>query len=159
MDKPTFVYTSYIKTTPEQLWRALTEPAFTSRYWSTTFETDWEVGSRMTWVNHGVTIADDAQVVLEADPFRRLSYTWHTMTPELGARFSFDDDLIERTAAEPRSKATFEIEALDGEVRLTVTHDGFEPGSAMFGLISGGWPHVISDLKTLLETDALVAVG
>ena len=49
MDKPSFVYTTYIQTTPERLWQALTEPAFTERYWGITFDTDWKVGSPMTW--------------------------------------------------------------------------------------------------------------
>ncbi len=74
MDKPSFVYTTYIKTTPEQLWKALTEPAFTERYWNITFDTDWKAGSRMTWHQRGVTIADADQVVVESDPYRRLSY-------------------------------------------------------------------------------------
>src|SRR3954463_16350146 len=82
MDKPSFVYTTYIRTPPERLWQALTEPAFTERYWGLTFETDWKPGSRYTLHQFGLSIADDEQVVLEADPYRRLSYTWHTITPE-----------------------------------------------------------------------------
>src|SRR3954466_10878856 len=72
MTKPSFVYTTYIRTTPEELWQALTEPSFTERYWRLTFETDWQPGSPMTWKQFGVTIADPGQVVLEAEPFRRL---------------------------------------------------------------------------------------
>src|SRR5687767_2857143 len=83
MEKPTFVYKTYINTTPERLWQALTEPAFTRRYWNTTLESDWKVGSTITWDNQGVRIEDPAQVVLECEPFRRLSYSWHTFTPEL----------------------------------------------------------------------------
>src|SRR3954464_13431835 len=70
MDKPSFVYTTYIRTTPERLWQALTEPAFTERYWGLTFETDWQEGSPVTWRNRGVTIAAPKQVVLEAEPPR-----------------------------------------------------------------------------------------
>ena len=81
MDAPTFVYTTYIRTTPQKLWQALTEPAFTRRYWATEFTTDWSVGSPMTWDNHGVLISDPEQVVLEAEPYSRLSYTWHAITP------------------------------------------------------------------------------
>jgi uncharacterized protein YndB with AHSA1/START domain/DNA-binding transcriptional ArsR family regulator len=158
MSTPPFVYTTYIKTTPEQLWQALTDPAFTSRYWSTTFETDWQVGSTMTWDNHGVEIADPAQVVLEAEPYRRLSYTWHTFTPELAARFGISDEVVAKAGEETRSKVTFEIEPLEQEVKLTVVHDGFDPDSVILGMISGGWPQVLSHLKTLLET-AAVAVG
>src|SRR3954453_16836141 len=83
MDRPSFVYTTYVRTTPEQLWQALTDPAFTQRYWGARFRTDWQLGSTMTWEQRGVTVADPEQVVLESEPYRRLSYTWHTFTPEL----------------------------------------------------------------------------
>ena len=66
--------------------------------------------------------------MLEAEPYRRLSYTWHTFTPEWADAFDLTDETRERLAAEPRSKVTFEIEPLDGEqVKLTVVHDGLEP--------------------------------
>ena len=68
MTKPAFVYTTYVHATPERLWQALTDPAFTQRYWRTSLHTDWQVGSTMTWENHGVTIEDPEQVVLEAEP-------------------------------------------------------------------------------------------
>jgi uncharacterized protein YndB with AHSA1/START domain/DNA-binding MarR family transcriptional regulator len=152
MDRPTFAYTTYIKTTPERLWQALTDPAFTERYWRTSLETDWQVGSTMTWHMRGVTIADAEQVVLESEPYRRLSYTWHTVTPELAKVHDLSDEVVAKVALEGRSKVTFEIEPLDDVCKLTVVHDGFEAGSAMRELISGGWPHVLSELKTLLET-------
>jgi DNA-binding transcriptional ArsR family regulator/uncharacterized protein YndB with AHSA1/START domain len=153
MQKPSFAYTTYIKTTPERLWQALTEPAFTQRYWRTTFETDWQVGSTMTWQNQGVKIADPEQVVLESEPYRRLSYTWHTFTPELSeVHEQLTEEVIAKAAAEARSKVTFEIEQLDEMCKLTVVHDGFEPGSTVMELVSGGWPRVLSELKTLLET-------
>jgi DNA-binding transcriptional ArsR family regulator/uncharacterized protein YndB with AHSA1/START domain len=153
MQKHSFAYTTYIKTTPERLWQALTEPAFTERYWNTTFETDWKVGSAMTWHNHGVTIVDPEQVVLESEPYRRLSYTWHTFTPELAEVHEvLTDEVLAEAAAEGRSKVTFEIEPLDGLCKLAVVHEGFAPGSTVLELITGGWPHVLSDLKTLLET-------
>ena len=153
MQKPSFAYTTYIKTTPERLWQALTEPAFTERYWKTTFETDWQVGSTITWHMQGLTIADPEQVILESEPYRRLSYTWHTFVPELAEiHDQLSDDVVSRAAAEARSKVTFEIEPLDELCKLTVVHDGFEPESTVVGLVSGGWPHVLSELKTLLET-------
>ena len=64
----------------------------------------------MTWNNHGVLITDPEQVVLESDPYRRLSYAWHTVTPELAKRFGWDDDLYAKIAGEPRSTVTFEID-------------------------------------------------
>jgi len=153
MDKPRFVYATYISTTPERLWQALTEPAFTKRYWETSFITDWAKGSPMTWDNHGVVITDPEQVVIESDPFRRLSYTWHTMTPELAERFGWDPDFSAKIASEPRSTVTFQIEpAGEGVVKLTVVHDGFGPDSTIAEMVSVGWPAVISSLKTLLET-------
>jgi DNA-binding transcriptional ArsR family regulator/uncharacterized protein YndB with AHSA1/START domain len=153
MDKPRFVYATYISTTPERLWQALTEPAFTKRYWETSFITDWAKGSPMTWDNHGVVITDPEQVVIESDPFRRLSYTWHSMTPELAERFGWDADFSAKIASEPRSTVTFQIEpAGEGVVKLTVVHDGFGPDSTIAEMVSVGWPAVISSLKTLLET-------
>ena len=152
MDKPSFVYTTYIRTTPERLWQALTEPAFTRRYWGATFETDWKAGSPMTWEQFGSTSADPEQVVLVSEPFRRLSYSWHTFTPELLESLDFTVEARERIAAEERSKVTFELEPLGDLVKLTVVHDGFEPGSVVASLVTEGWPGILSSLKTLLET-------
>src|SRR3954447_7271014 len=70
-----FAYTTYINTTPEKLWQALTEPAFTRQYWGVTFETDWKKGAPMTWAERGAKTSDPEQVVLESEPYRRLSYT------------------------------------------------------------------------------------
>jgi uncharacterized protein YndB with AHSA1/START domain len=160
MQKHSFAYTTYIRTTPERLWQALTEPAFTERYWRMTFETDWQVGSTMIWNNHGVTIADPEQVVLESEPYRRLSYTWHTFTPELReVHERLTEEVLVKAAGEARSKVTFEIEPLGELCKLTVVHDGFEPGSTVMELVSGGWPRVLSDLKTLLETGQTLAAG
>lgn len=152
-----FVYTTYIRTTPQRLWQAITDPAFTSRYWEVTFDTDWQVGSTMTWSRQGVVMADPAQVVLEADPYRRLSYTWHTFTPEFAKSVELAEDLREQLAAEPRSKVTFDLEQVGDLVKLTVVHDGFAPGSALPGMVGQGWPHLLSDLKTLLETGRTMA--
>ena len=154
MSKPEFVYTTYISTTPERLWQALTDPAFTRRYWNSAFDTDWQPGSAMTWDNQGVRIADPEQVVLEADPYRRLSYTWHTFTPELATAIHLDEETYRQAAAEARSKVTFEIEPAGQQVKLTVVHDGFEPGSVVLQSVSTGWPQVLSGLKTLLESGA-----
>jgi uncharacterized protein YndB with AHSA1/START domain/DNA-binding transcriptional ArsR family regulator len=152
MNKPSFVYTTYIQTTPERLWEALTNPAFTERYWDVTFQTDWQPGSEMVWVNKGVRIADSGQVVLEAEPYSRLSYTWHTFTPELARAVGTSEETFAAADAEPRSKATFEIEPAGSAVKLTVIHDDLVPGGTVARMISGGWPQVLAKLKTLLET-------
>jgi DNA-binding transcriptional ArsR family regulator len=161
MSRPEFVYTTYIRTTPEQLWRGLTDPAFTRRYWGLAWESDWTPGSAVTLRldKDNVAIADPAQVVLESAPCRRLSYTWHSFTPEWAAAYDVSDDHLAKVAAEPRSKVTFDIEPLGDYVRLTVVHDGFEPGSAVLPGITQGWPLVISSLKTLLETGDVLPAG
>jgi uncharacterized protein YndB with AHSA1/START domain/DNA-binding transcriptional ArsR family regulator len=156
---PAFVYTTFIQTTPEQLWQALTDPAFTRRYWGVAFETDWRPGSTMVWEENGHRTADPGQVVLEAEPHRRLAYTWHTPTPEWAAAAGVDDETLATLAAETRSRVTFEIEPFGQTVKLTVVHDDFPSGSTMRAMVSTGWPHLLSDLKTLLETgDTLPAV-
>ncbi|WP_086821004.1 metalloregulator ArsR/SmtB family transcription factor [Allokutzneria sp. NRRL B-24872] len=147
-----FSYTTYIRTTPERLWQALTDPAFTSRYWGERFETDWKKGSAMTWVSDKTRISDPDQVVLEAEPHRRLSYTWHTFTPEFVAAYDIDAETAAKMTAESRSKVTFDLEQEGELVKLTVLHDGFEPDSVVLGMIGGGWPSLLSSLKTLLET-------
>jgi uncharacterized protein YndB with AHSA1/START domain/DNA-binding transcriptional ArsR family regulator len=151
-----FVYTTYISTTPERLWQALTDPSFTRRYWGVAFESDWTAGSTMTLIldQGGVTIADPDQVVIESEPYRRLAYTWHTFTPEWAQAYGFSDELRAKVASEPRSKVTFEIEPVGQQVKLTVVHDGFEPGSAVLEGVREGWPTIMSSLKTLLETGA-----
>src|SRR3954468_11373374 len=148
VDRPSFVYIAYIKTTPERLWQALTEPAFTERYWGMVLHSDWRTGSRYVLNQFGLTIADEEQGVLEAEPYRRLSYTWHAVTPEWADALDLSDEARERLAAEPRSTVTFEIEPLDDEqVKLTVVHDGLAPDGLMASLISNGWPRVLSNLK------------
>jgi uncharacterized protein YndB with AHSA1/START domain/DNA-binding transcriptional ArsR family regulator len=147
-----FVYTTYIRTTPERLWQALTEPAFTLRYWGVEFESDWKVGSTMAWKQGGITIEDPEQVVLESDPHRRLAYSWHTFTPEFAKAFGLSDEELARAAAEPRSKVTFDIEQAGEMVKLTIVHSGFKPGSGVRESVSQGWPELLSNLKTLLET-------
>jgi DNA-binding transcriptional ArsR family regulator/uncharacterized protein YndB with AHSA1/START domain len=152
MAKPSFVYTTYIRSTPEQVWKGLTDPSFTRRYWNMTFETDWRVGSPMVWTHHGVVIEDPEQKVLAADPFTHLSYTWHSMPPELADHVGFGPDELARWDAEPRSTATFDIEDGDPFVKLTVTHETSQPDSLVLSKVSGGWPMVLAALKTLLET-------
>jgi uncharacterized protein YndB with AHSA1/START domain len=147
-----FIYTSYIDSTPERVWQALTDPVFTKQYWGTSFDTDWKVGSEMVWHYNGVTIADPAQQVVTFEPYTRLAYTWQTISAELAKEVGFSDELTAQLNAERRSTVTFELEPSGNKVKLTVIHRGFEPGSAMLESISGGWPMVISSLKTLLET-------
>ena len=148
MSKPTFVYTTYIRTTPEQLWKGLTDPAFTKRYWNTTFETDWQVGSPMVWDNQGVRIDDPEQVVLECRPVHPpVVHVAHRSRTELadavglqrraaddaGRRASVDGDLRHRGPAahgeadrDPRDRRSRQPRALDGERRLAAGPGGAE---------------------------------
>jgi uncharacterized protein YndB with AHSA1/START domain/DNA-binding transcriptional ArsR family regulator len=161
MDKPSFVYTTFIRSTPERVWQALTDPAFTERYWGLALDSDWKPGSTITLRQWGLSIADPNQVVLEAEPYRRLAYTWHTFTSEWQDKAAelvgFPKEFLARVAAEPRSKVAFEIDDLGEFVKLTVIHDGFEPGSKVLETISQGWPHILSNLKTLLETGSTLS--
>lgn len=153
-----FLYVTYIRTTPEQLWRALTEPAFIRRYFGGGGpESAWQVGSPIQWK---MSAADDDhdwdQQVLEADPYRKLSYSWHNYQPEMAALFGWSDDQLAELRKERRSKVTFEIEPAGAAVKLTVLHDDFEPGSEMLKGISQGWPMILSNLKSVLETDEVL---
>ncbi|MBF9127631.1 metalloregulator ArsR/SmtB family transcription factor [Plantactinospora sp. S1510] len=153
MSEPEFVYTTFINATPERVWQALTDPAFTSRYWGVSFESDWQVGSEVVWgLPKGVRLVDPAQVVLEAEPYRRLAYTWHSLSPEFAKAYDMDPAEVAKLAEEPRTRVSFEIEPHGKVVRLTVVHGGFASGSALRDSIGGGWSELLSSLKTLLET-------
>ncbi|MFI1991196.1 ArsR/SmtB family transcription factor [Actinoplanes sp. NPDC020271] len=153
-----FVYTTYIATTPAKLWEALTSPAFTSQYWGVSFDSDWTAGSPITWKIGDLTIADPEQVVLESVPGSRLSYTWHSFTPEFAAKHGFSPEWLAAVTAERRSTVTFDLEQVGELVRLTVTHDGFDDGSTILGQVSQGWPAILSSLKTYLETGSPLPV-
>lgn len=155
MDKPDFLYTTYIRTTPEKLWQALTDPVFTARWWTdTTLHSDWEVGSPVRWEHHGVTLDDPEQVVIESDPPRRLSYTWHSFTPEWAEAVGFTQEVLDEISTERRSTVSFDLEPVGDTVKLTVMHFGFQPASTVLGMISGGWPQLLPGLKALLEQEA-----
>jgi uncharacterized protein YndB with AHSA1/START domain/DNA-binding transcriptional ArsR family regulator len=159
MAETEFVYTTYIKTTPEQLWRALTEPAFTMQYWGNALHSDWQVGSPILRQSGPDGEPEDlGEVVLEADPYRRLAYTWHTFQPEHAEFFGWSEERLAELQKEKRSRVAFDIEPAGSKVKLTVTHDDLEPDGVMLQAISGrlprsgGWPELLADLKTLLET-------
>jgi uncharacterized protein YndB with AHSA1/START domain/DNA-binding transcriptional ArsR family regulator len=155
-----FVYTTYINTTPDRLWSALTDPTFTKRYWGVSLISDWRQGSTVTWeMDRNVTVADPEQVVLASDPPHKLSYTWHTLTPEFLAAYPDETETMRHAASERRSKVTFEIEPVGKLVKLTVTHDDFEPDSVILAGVSQGWPAILASLKTLLETGEPLALA
>jgi uncharacterized protein YndB with AHSA1/START domain len=138
MQMPGFVYVTYIKTTPERLWDALTSSEFSRRYWfGTELRSDWRVGSSLALVMDGTTT--DVGDILEADRPRRLAYT-------------FKHILREELRAEPATKVVFVLEPHGDLVKLTLTHEGFVEGSKLLDGISKGWPAILSSLKSLLES-------
>ena len=138
---------------PEKLWQALTDPTFTDRYWGGGPSSDWKVGSPVLWRStSGQPFKDHGQVVLEADPYRKLSYSWHNYRQEHAAMFGWTEEVMSELVKEQISKVTFELEPMGTSVKLTVVHDGFEGNTEMLKGISQGWPQILSRLKTLLET-------
>ncbi len=134
-----FVYVTYIRTTPAKLWKALTEPQFIRQYWfDTTIECDWKKGSPWKMVGADGTLTDTGEI-LEIDPPRRMVIRWrHEWKPEL--------------KAEGWSRCTMELEPVDRAVKLTISHEIDRPDSKLITAVSGGWPSILSNLKSLLET-------
>jgi uncharacterized protein YndB with AHSA1/START domain len=138
MSKPEFVYVTYIETTAEKLWQALTDGDFTERYWfGMRLRSDWKPGSTFEMVRGDGSVSDAGKVV-ECDPPRRLAYTFVKPSDE------YKDDVP--------ALATFTLQPYGKLVKLTLTHEGFAKGSKFFKGISGGWPAILSNLKSLLET-------
>jgi len=138
MSKPVFVYVTYIASTPDKVFKALTSSEATGKFWfGNTATSDWKVGSPVEFHREGRLILHGK--ILENDPPRRLSYTFH---PQHDAQF----------AGEQPSRAVFELEQQKNQVKLTVTHDDFAEHSKVFASISNGWPLVLSNLKSFLET-------
>jgi uncharacterized protein YndB with AHSA1/START domain len=137
MSKPEFVYTTYIETSVEKLWQALTDGDFTERYWfGHRVASDWKVGSPYRFAKQGTSTIEGK--VLISEPPNKLAYTWDPCSA---------DAKRERT-----SRVTFDLEPRGNVVKLTVTHDNLDEGGKTFRDISGGWPMVIASLKSLLET-------
>jgi hypothetical protein len=104
-----------------------------------------------TWVEPPLEIEHPAQVILESDLDRRLSFTFHTFVPELADVHPSLREELAKCATETRSRVTFDIEPEGDQVKLTVVHEGFAPDSTVRGMISQGWPHKLADLKSGLE--------
>lgn len=142
MAKSTFVYVSYIRTTPERLWAALTDADFMTQYWfGTRCESEWTAGSVWRMVQRDGRITDAGEIV-EAERPRRLVIRWaHQDKPEL--------------KAEGASLCTIELEPSGSTVKLSITHTIERDPSKLIVAVSGGWPKVISNLKSLLETGSV----
>ncbi|WP_405926884.1 ArsR/SmtB family transcription factor [Streptomyces sp. NBC_00035] len=137
-DKPTFVYVTYIRSTPEKVWDALTDAELTAAYWGHSNVSDWQPGSR--WEHRrtdGSGIADVVGIVVESDRPTRLVATW--AAPE------------DEGQEDKYSRVTYDIQPHADIVRLTVTHEDLTDEGALND-VSSGWPAVLSNLKSLLET-------
>jgi uncharacterized protein YndB with AHSA1/START domain len=141
MSKSSFVYVTYIRTTPEKLWQALIDPEFTRKYWFQAWqESEWKPGA--SWrlmVPDGR--ATDTGEVLEIEPHRRLVLSW---------RNEFKPELL----AEGYSRLTYLLEEQGDTVKLTVMHEIDVPKSKLIEAVSNGWPRILSSLKSLLESGA-----
>ena len=143
---PDFVFAAYIRATPEAVWRAITETDFTLRYfYGSAVESDWRPCSP-----YRMTIDGELQIegeIVEADRPRRLVQTWHGVWDEA-------------MAADAPTTVTWEIEeAQPGISKVTVVHGGLVAGSATLEQIPGGWPFILSGLKTLLEMGNALGEG
>ena len=139
MNSPEFVYTIYIRTTPEKVWDAITNPEFTRKYWGHENISDWEKGAEWRHVsNDKERTVKLVGRVLECVPPKRLVLTW--------ADPAADVDESEH------SIVTFEIDSIEDMVRLRVIHGNLKAGSEMALKISEGWPRVLSSMKSILET-------
>lgn len=139
MSSERFIYVTYIRTTAERLWQALTGPEFNRQYWFGMWqESEFRTGSSWALKFPDGRVADSGMVI-ESDPPRRLVLQWRNQfMPELHA--------------EGDSRATFELEAMNGMIKLTVVHEIDRPQSKLLQAVSRGWPAVLSGLKSLLET-------
>lgn len=147
MSKSTFTYVTFIHTTPERVWSALTTPDFMRQYWFDMHcESDWKKGSSWKLVFPDGRIADMGEIV-ESDPPRRLAIKWHNQwKPEL--------------KAEGHSLCTFTLEVVPDNakpvVKLSIVHSMERDGSKLIEAVSGGWPRILSNLKSLLETGEII---
>jgi uncharacterized protein YndB with AHSA1/START domain len=139
MNRSTFVYVTYIRTTPEKLWSALTDAETMGQYWFGMHqESDWLPGCAWKLVFPDGRIADTGEIV-EAERPRRLVIRWRNeFRPEL--------------RSEGHSLCTMELEQASGAVKLTITHVMERSDSKFIEAVSGGWPKILSNLKSLLET-------
>jgi uncharacterized protein YndB with AHSA1/START domain len=144
MARSTFLYVIYIRTTPEQLWSALTDDTeFMKQYWfGLHCDSQWTPGSAWKLVSPTGQVLDAGEIV-EADKPRRLVIRWrHQNKPDLNT--------------EGDSLCTIELEPNGAAVKLSITHTILREPSKLIEAVSGGWPKILSNLKSLLETGSAI---
>lgn len=141
MTGTTYVYVTYIRTTPEKLWDALTQPEFTKQYWAETWqESAWKQGSDWRLMIPDGRVGDVGKI-FEIDRPRKLVIEWSIdFQPEL--------------KAEGPTRVTYELEPAGSAVKLTLTQETPVANSKIIEAMSQGWPHLFASLKSLLETGA-----
>jgi uncharacterized protein YndB with AHSA1/START domain len=139
MADSSFVYVTYIRTTPEKLWQALTDPEMTRQFWcGLRQESEWKPGAAWRIMLPDGGAADSGEIV-EVEPLRKLVIKW---------RNEFQPEL----RAEGYSRMTYQLEPAGKSVKLTITHLMDKPDSKFIQAVSNGWPHILASLKSLLET-------
>ena len=139
----TFVYVTFIRTTPERLWSALTSNEFMKEYWfGVQFKTEWKAGAQWEMLYPDGRVTDAGEIV-EFDPPKRLVLKWRNeFKPEL--------------KAEGYGLCVIELAPISEAVKLTITHTMERAESKLIEAVSGGWPRILSNLKSLLETGHVV---
>jgi len=144
MARSTFVYVTYINTTHQKLWSALTDDSeFMKQYWfGVHCVSQWSKGSPWKMVSPEGKILDSGEII-ESDPPRRLVIRWqHQNKPEL--------------KAEGESRCTIELEPFAGSIKLSIIHTIERDASKLIEAVSGGWPKIMSNLKSLIETGSAI---
>lgn len=145
-DESAFVYVTFIRTTAERLWSALTSADFMKEYWfGMHLKSEWKVGAQWQMIFADGRVADGGEVV-EFEPPKRLVLSWRNeFRPEL--------------KAEGYARCVIELEPVSEAVKLTITHTMDRPESKFIKAVSNGWPQILSNLKSLLETGQIVLKG
>lgn len=144
MNKASFVYENYIATTPEKLWGALTSGEFTKKYWlGKELQSDWREGSAVAFLDENGKITEQG-FVIKSQPYSLLAYTLKCVQ--------------DQTEYERMPKVTFKLKPMGSTVKLTLKHEylsagAFQDESEGFIGINNGWPAILSNLKSLLETE------
>jgi len=144
-EKSSFVYVTFIRSTPQKVWRALTDPDFMRRYFfgaAINPDPAWKKGASWKMQFPDGMITDQGEV-LDIVPPKRLVLRWR-------------NEFMPKLKAEGYSRCEMTLEPLKGAVKLTVTHTMDRPKSKLIDAVSGGWPQILSNLKSLLETGKVV---